>query len=173
MEFNKEFESYDKKLMRGTDVVTAMNMTNNYNSKNAWNMNKNLGRGGWDEELKIEAKVILKNPITVKKDHIQNKVSTPQLQSLYINEYHLIDFPTATATTITMDTNPNGYMADSKEYIAIMLDDENNDAHDTDFALKEFKRRFFRCNGITYSNVTGLVDTITFIEVDVGAIPGY
>ena len=34
LEFNKEYESYEKNLMRGTDVITVINKANNSNLQN-------------------------------------------------------------------------------------------------------------------------------------------
>lgn len=163
MLFNKEYESYNKKLMRGTDVITVMNMANNYNSKNAWDMNKNFGNGGWNSELKIDASVILKSQIVVAKESIKDKISD-SVRRIYKDAH--INLPeVANITDITMDTRNQGYKSDDVAYIFVTLDEDN--------ALKEFKRKFFRCSKLDYSKITGLVNKIEFIEIDVGTIPGY
>ena len=40
--FNKEYESYDKSLMRGTDVISVINRANNNNLKEAYDSEGNI-----------------------------------------------------------------------------------------------------------------------------------
>lgn len=161
LEFNKEYESFDKKLMRGTDVITALNMANNYNSKNAWDFNKNGGKGDWDDSLKIKATVKLgKNEININKEDL-SKMINDEIKRIYDNAH--LELPDE-KKDYTMAANTE-YKAEEAAYIAVILDENN--------ALKEFKRKFFKCTGIGYSNTTGLVNKISFKEIEVGDIPGY
>lgn len=120
--FNREYESYDKTLMRGTDVVTVINMANNHN---------------------------------------KNNIDSPELK--------IYTYVTLTIEDIGQNNNKMQkdvtYPGDSAVYQAITNPNTNT--------LTTFKRKFFKCTGLTYSSQTGRVDSMSFEEIDVGNIPDY
>lgn len=61
--FNKEYESFDKTLMRGTDVITVINKANNNNSKNSD-----------DPDMQINSAItITKSTIKIKNETVMDK----------------------------------------------------------------------------------------------------
>lgn len=147
--FNKEYESYQKKLMRGTDVITVINKANNNNIKNVYDVYGNIE----NEEAKITTKIEIKYGDIEGTDNDGNKIIIMKNGKYTIGNYNKDKYNTF-----------NDNNKDTKIY-----DEMINNAD----ALKAFKRRFFKCTGINYNNNTGLVNELSFEEVDVGSIPDY
>ncbi len=74
--FNKEYESYNRKLLRGVDVISAMNRAIDNNAKYTTEQ-------GYDEEYyKIDVEFIMKEEVVFKKgggqsSSIRFKINTP------------------------------------------------------------------------------------------------
>lgn len=146
-EFNKEYESFEKTLMRGTDVVTVVNKANDYNLKHAYD-------GDGNEILSKEDRITTK--IKIKTGEIKNSTG----ETIMVNkEYTIGNYNKTNRYSGSNDSNE-----DTKAYNSMINDKA---------ALTTFKRRFFKCTGITYSKNTGKVNGLSFEEVDVGEIPGY
>lgn len=135
VKFNQEYESYDKTLMRGTDVISVVNKSASYNQR----VMEDKGNGKLNE----------KDPA-------------------YVNAYVKLKNKIEIGSKIFMEANKN-YWGNSSEYINVIKNEE---------ALKEFKRKFFKCTDIKYTDASdnvygGRVKAIYFQEVDVGDIPDY
>ena len=106
--FNNQYEAYNKKVMRGLDIITLKNMAINNNKKNEF------------EQVEIE--------IEIKNDTIVN---------------------------------------DGLDERLYVLSESNNALDDMDKDKENiFKSsRFFKCTGVSYSQNTGKVDGMKFIEI--------
>lgn len=143
-EFNQEYESYQKKLMRGTDVISVVNKANNNNVIRVYDTYGHVV----DEDAKITTIIEIK----------YGDVKDGDNQPVMPNGKYVIG-----------NYNKDRYKAfndKTEEYDRMITSDDKT-------ALTTFKRKFFKCNNIGYSKVTGLVNELSFEEVDVGGIPDY
>ncbi len=72
--FNKEYDSYNKKLMRGTDVMSVTNMANNNNDKFAYDDNNKKIENNY---IKVKIKLTKLNlNIEDKENNVQETMNT-------------------------------------------------------------------------------------------------
>lgn len=147
--FNKEYESYVKTLMRGTDVVTVINKANNNNLKTAYDSAGNI--------VNQFAQIT-----TILKIEFGDIADKDGKIVMYNGEYVIGNY------NMKVNNKGNKYNKNTTGDGTEIYDAVINDP----VALKTFKRKFFKCTDITY-NAEGIVNGMTFEEVEVGTIPGY
>jgi len=74
--FNQEYEVYDKKIMYGVDVISALNKAQSNNEK--YVQGKFLSGAGYNTDYIIDIEVILKNPLeeTIKLSYLDQSMGT-------------------------------------------------------------------------------------------------
>ena len=139
--FNTEYESFQKSLMRGTDVISVVNKANNYN-----------------EKVEYEGKQVITIKVTMgaKKTAYKKTVSvggpiTTSSGSFTLEEGKVYNF---TKTSLKGQDGDifNKYINSDKE---------------TNGAFNTFKKRYFKCDEFKYNEETGRVNYIHFQEVSV------
>lgn len=158
-EFNKEFESYEKKLMRGTELITVINKAINNNNR-------------YDNSEKvndIDVQFTLKTPVTsvtvkVSKGVPKKKDEKTEFESDKV--YKLID-----------NTQKDRINAELKEFIKLGAIQESSDGgiitewvDEKNYTkvydeFKVFKRKLFKCKSIEYNQETGRVCLLVFEEL--------
>ena len=132
LEFNKEYESYEKNLMRGTDVITVINKANNSNLQNLDSGNDEI-----IEERHIVIKITINDAITDK----SNNIIIPKNKTCVIDNYGIVD-----SKYRNIYNSDNKYKKFQKvdEAFNKMVNGQDANGNPDDSALKMFKRRFFK-----------------------------
>ena len=157
--FNMEYESYEKTLLRGTELVTLINkaIANNKKYEDS------------DEVYDIDIHFKLKTPIketivTVeegKKKNTEEKVTFGEAKT-----YKLIDNNRSDRINADISQFMNiGALNSTDAYEIINYKDIDN-YQMVYSGFTDFKRKIFKCTKIEYSNVTGRVNLLEFEEVD-------
>lgn len=164
-EFNKEFESYNKKLLRGTDIITVIN-------KAIANNEKYLDQ---DKVYDIDIQFTLRTKVTAVTVSMtqKNKFDKPKLEKkterVIFDEgkvYRVIDY----RETDRINSELKEFMSlgakqkDSDDGIYNYYEDEHNWEKEYD-NFKVFKRKIFTCVKMEYSS-EGRVNLMVFEEME-------
>lgn len=168
--FNSEYESYQKKEMYGTDVITVINKAIDNNLKYV------------DDEGIYDIDVTVKMKSNINASAIQYVApEEQQVNAEYIvdnetgQQYKLGEVLEGNRTYRLLDTandgNKNG-VNDMLEQVMQTGDSKivnisNNGLNYTKITtgFSDFKGKFFKCTNIGYSNLTGRVNLLEFEEI--------
>ena len=159
-EFNREYEAYDKKLMRGTDVITVINKAISNNEK----------YDNQDKIYDINVQFILKSPVIQVEvkvvDGVPSKNSTQRTDFEEETVYELIDYSEKDRINddIRQFMKLGALSSDSDDGIYISYEDARNYTKVYD-NFKVFKRKLFKCTKLSYSKETGRVNLLVFEEL--------
>ena len=171
--FNKEYESYDKKLMRGTELITLINkaIANNEkydNEHEIYDVNIVFTLKSDVTEIEItvkynkqigkEKKTVVfegNKQVELKSKKAENRIN-PDLEKFMQLGVH----ESAGAYQIVYAKKPDGE-EDLKSYTK------------TYNAYTVFKRKIFKCVKIGYSDETGRVNYMEYEEQDTSNLDGY
>lgn len=138
--YNKEYESYNRKLLRGADIISLMNkaISNNKKYEDVIDEYEISIKFELIEDLAAYRRIKIKNPQT-KKDEYETKVIPAN------------------------SLKKGGMYAVSKEEDDAykVLFDRSVTVIDT---FNDFKRRVFNCVKVTYKKENGRIDTMEFKE---------
>ena len=148
--FNMEYESYEKTLLRGTELVTLINkaIANNKKYEDSDKV--------YDIDIHFKLKTPIKETIVTveegKKKNTEEKVTFGEAKT-----YKLID-----------NNRSDRINADISQFMNIgALNYKDIDNYQMVYSgFTDFKRKIFKCTKIEYSNVTGRVNLLEFEEVD-------
>lgn len=157
--FNMEYESYQKSLLRGTELVSIINKAIANNKK--YEDNDKV----YDIDIQFKLKTPIKETIVTiedgKKKKTEEKVTFGEAKT-----YKLID--NKQSDRISKDISQFmeiGALNSSNSYEIINYKDIDN--YQMIYSgFTDFKRKIFKCTNIEYSNVTGRVNLLEFEEVD-------
>lgn len=157
--FNMEYESYEKTLLRGTELVTLINkaIANNTKYEDSDKV--------YDIDIHFKLKTPIKETIVTvedgKKKNTEEKVTFGEAKT-----YKLID--NKQSDRISKDISQFmeiGALNSSNSYEIINYKDIDN--YQMIYSgFTDFKRKIFKCTNIEYSDVTGRVNLLGFEEVD-------
>lgn len=176
--FNKEYEAYNKSLLYGTDVITVVNK--------AINNNKNMEIKPTEEKYYVNV-IIKTKPDKEFKTKIIKVDNTKKKGDVGYEEEVTSSYSGITVLSgITVDTvnkiqgscnlgnwDKNGDLVNNTGVINFFnqnatdtkIDDKtNNCTYLVYSALTDFKKTIFTCSNIEYSEITGRVKQITFVE---------
>lgn len=185
--FNKEYEAYNKSLLYGTDVITVVNKAINNNKKMEL-MNKDerfyiniklLTNGTFKSEVyKEERGELAENGKTSKR----TKLTDPDISSLtsagnILDGIHIVteNIPGSNTSGI-VTTNlgmwkKDGSIEMDKGVLAFFTQSATDTIKEDGYtnyyvysALTVFKKTIFTCKSIEYSDETGRVKEITFVQ---------
>lgn len=157
--FNKEYEAYDKSRMYGTDVITVVNKAIDYNQR----------LGVDDEDYKINIILDLSQDFdTTKKKITQNADGTKTEGShikfmdgcLKAGIHQLFEGPEKMSESVInfFALDPNDSSNTEKVGTTIVTTY-------TYSAITNFKRATFKCENVSYSPITGRVNSMTFKQI--------
>ena len=165
--FNKEYEAFEKKLMRGTDLITVINkaLANNKKYSNQ------------DKIYDVNVLFTLKEPVTQVKVKISNGKGKPSKTEEVLGEatsYSIIDDYSVITEFMQLGTSQ------ASDSYRIVANDESTPIDDRNYTkvydvFTVFKRKFFKCTKISYSDQTGRVNELVFEEIipSGGSLQGY
>lgn len=144
-EYNKQYESYNRNLLRGTDLISLMNKVISNNAKYEDEGTETI------EEYRVTIKFKLKEDLAIYEYE-------PYYDENGIKKYR------------AKITNKGEYLKAGKEYSVYKQGDSaytalSNNQGDSinNESFNDFKRRVFDCTGVHY-NEYGRVDTLIFKE---------
>lgn len=157
--FNKEYEAYEKSRMYGTDIITVVNKAIDYNQR----------LGVDDEDYKINIILVLnqdfdktKKEITQKADGTKTEGNHIKVEDgcLKIGRHQLFE----------------GSEKMSEDVISFFAQDPTDRSNTqkvgttivttyTYSAITNFKRATFTCENVSYSPITGRVNSMTFKQI--------
>ena len=157
--FNMEYESYEKTLLRGTELVTLINkaIANNKKYEDSDKV--------YDIDIHFKLKTPIKETIVTveegKKKNTEEKVTFGEAKT-----YKLIDNNRSDRINedITQFMNIGALNSTDAYEIINYKDIDNYQMVYSGFT--DFKRKIFKCTKIEYSDVTGRVNLLEFEEVD-------
>ena len=176
--FNKEYEAYNKSLLYGTDVITVVNK--------AINNNRNMDIKPTEEKYYVN--VIIKTNLDkefktkiIKVDNTKKKGDVGYEEDVTSSYSGITALSGITVDTVDKiqgacklgDWDKNGYLVNNTGVINFFnqnatdtkIDDkDNNLTYLVYSALTDFKKTIFTCSNIEYSEITGRVKQITFVE---------
>ena len=169
--FNKEYEAFERKLMRGTDLITLINKAIANNKK-------------YDDQDKIydiDVKFTLSSDITkVIVEVVNGKAQPASREEIVFNSskvYSVIDNKSPDRINQKLYEFMNDGLQPSKD--AYVLEDYDG-PDDKDYKkiydnYIVFKRKFFTCTKLEYSEQTGRVNLLEFQEIELagGELEGY
>ena len=144
VKYNQVFESYNRKLLRGTELISLINRSISSN-------NKYTDAMGVIEEYKITIKFELVEDLKKYQRGQDNNVTVTNISSLKKGITYSID-----------SENSTGYTS--------LIQSSQNDIQKA--ALDDFKRRVFDCTGIKY-NSYGRVSELSFKERKIDYSEGF
>lgn len=157
--FNMEYESYEKTLLRGTELVTLINkaIANNKKYEDSDKV--------YDIDIHFKLKTPIKETIVTveegKKKNTEEKVTFGEAKT-----YKLIDNNRSDRINADISQFMNiGALNSTDAYEIINYKDIDN-YQMVYSGFTDFKRKIFKCTKIEYSNVTGRVNLLEFEEVD-------
>lgn len=157
--FNMEYESYEKTLLRGTELVTLINkaIANNKKYEDSDKV--------YDIDIHFKLKTPIKETIVTveegKKKNTEEKVTFGEAKT-----YKLIDNNRSDRINADISQFMNiGALNSTDAYEIINYKDIDN-YQMVYSGFTDFKRKIFKCTKIEYSDVTGRVDLLEFEEVD-------
>lgn len=157
--FNMEYESYQKTLLRGTELVTLINkaIANNIKYEDSDKV--------YDIDIHFKLKTPIKETIVTvqdgKKKNTEEKVTFGEAKT-----YKLIDY--RQSDRISKDIREFmdiGALNSTEAYEIINYKDIDN-YQMVYSGFTDFKRKIFKCTKMEYSDITGRVDLLEFEEVD-------
>ena len=167
--FNKEYEAYNKRVMYGTDVITAINKAINHNLtiENKTDdpyyiniiieTNQDFTTTGKkiDKRLKSDDEGYESN---MNNDEIMTQSGKPIINiSLSAGEYSLGNWTATGALTMN-----NGIIQFFENEKTDYTNKDNDYYYYIYSALTNFKRATFSCTEVHYNGVTGRIDSMTF-----------
>ncbi len=168
--FNKEYEAFEKKLLRGTDLITVINkaIANNKKYEDQDNV--------YDVDVKFTLKTAV-SKVTVSYVNGKQQKTKEEKEFEPGTEYSLIDNTQKDRINKKLyEFMSFGTQTTTDSYMLIDYDGEN----DTDYQkiydnFTVFKRKLFRCTKIEYSTETGRVNLLVFEEIMAsgGELEGY
>lgn len=171
--FNKEYESYDKKLMRGTELITLINKAIANNEKYEKQ----------DEIYDVNVAFTLKSDVTKVTVKIrENKQVGKETTEVIFEGNKKVELKSKkTEDRINPDLKDFmqlGIHESTGSYQIKYLKDENGedklDSYDKIYnAYTVFKRKIFKCVKIGYSDETGRVNYMEYEEQDTSNLDGY
>lgn len=157
--FNKEYESYEKPLMRGTEIITVINkaIANNNRYDNS------------EKVYDIDVQFILKTPVS--------SVTVKVVNGEVIKEKTATEFDSEKLYKLIDNTQKNRINAELKEFMKLgamqsasdggviteWKDQRNYTKVYDNFSV--FKRKLFKCKKIEYNNETGRICLLLFEEL--------
>ena len=157
--FNMEYESYQKTLLRGTELVTLINraIANNIKYEDSDKV--------YDIDIHFKLKTPIKETIVTvqdgKKKNTEEKVTFGEAKT-----YKLID--NRQSDRISEDIREFmdiGALNSTEAYEIINYKDIDN-YQMVYSGFTDFKRKIFKCTKMEYSDITGRGDLLEFEEVD-------
>lgn len=156
--FNKEYESYQKSLLRGTELITVINKA----------IANNIKYEEQDKVYDINIKFKLVTPVQKTTVTIKNGVKSKmrsEEQMGAAKEYSIVDNKASDRINSEIKNFINvGSSNSSKEYIVTNYIDANNYTMEYN-GFTDFKRKIFKCTNIHYNDITKYVDLLEFVEV--------
>ena len=148
--FNREFESYNKKSMYGTDIVSVVNKANSYNKK-------------YDMDLITIYIQIKENMNTIV---YQYEFINGEWESNIISDDSVLEPKSYTNKTINSNNIFNQEEKWNERY-ELKYDNDNGrlkayKTKTTAFSL--LKRSSFSCESIIYNQISGQVESMSFIQ---------
>lgn len=157
--FNMEYESYQKNLLRGTELVTLINkaIANNKKYEDSDKV--------YDIDIHFKLKTPIKETIVTvadgKKKKTEEKVTFGEAKT-----YKLIDNRQSDRINPDISQFMNiGALNSTNAYEIINYKDIDN-YQMVYSGFTDFKRKIFKCTKIEYSNITRRVNLLEFEEVD-------
>ena len=156
--FNREYESYEKTLVRGTELVSIINkaIANNKKYEDS------------DKIYDIDIQFKLKKPIKETVVTVAGGKKTKSEEKVTFGEskvYKLIDNNRSDRINPDISEFMNvGALKKEKSYKIINYKDIDN-YQMLYSGFTDFKRKIFKCTGMKYSNTTGMVNLLEFEEV--------
>lgn len=158
-EFNKEYESYEKKMLRGTEIITVMNKAIANNTK----------YDNQDKIYDIDIHFTLKTPVTSVTITVVDGEQTKTKENTEFDAgkvYKLIDDKQKNRINAELENfmKLGAQQITSDDGIIIEWKNERNYTKVYD-NFKVFKRKIFRCKKIEYNEETGRVCLMVFEEL--------
>lgn len=151
-EYNKQYESYNRKLLRGTDLISLMNKVINNNDKYEEDPTTTLEEYRVTIKFKLVEDIKKYEKITYKEEEtglIKTKIEETNIESLKKGNLYKIVEKKGTA------------------YDALFGKTEEKEA-----AKNDFKRRVFDCTGVNY-NSYGRICELTYQERKIDYTEGF
>jgi len=167
--FNREYEAFEQKLLRGTDVVTVINKA----------MANNKKYDNYDKIYDVDVQFVLATPVKQIEIDVENGEAKPARETeifAEVKSYSLID-----------NKQPDRINAELKKFVAYGVQDESKDSYvirnkkdENNYtkvyeSFTVFKRKFFTCTKLEYNDETGRVNLLVFEErvLGEGQLEGY
>lgn len=163
--FNKEYEAFERKLMRGTDLITVINkaIANNDRYEDQDHI--------YDIDVQFELlSDITKVVVTVKNGEID---STSREQVVFNSQK---SYSVIKNRALLEEFMLEGLQPTTDSYILVNYDGPDDKDYEKVYDnFTVFKRKFFSCVGIEYSPETGRVNMLKFREVELAedTLKGY
>lgn len=158
--FNKEYEAFEKKLLRGTDLITVINKAIANNKK--YDDQDNI----YDVDVKFTLKTAV-SKITV--SYVKGKQKTTKEVTEFEpgTVYNLIDNSQKDRINKKLyDFMSFGTQTTTDSYMLVNYDGEGDQDYEKIYDnFTVFKRKLFRCKKIDYSGETGRVNLLEFEEI--------
>lgn len=171
--FNKDFESYDRKLMRGVDLITVINKAIANNEK-------------YENEQKIydiNIAFILKSEVKEVKVKVKNnkQVGKEKAETMFTEnkKIELVDNKASDRINAEVRQFMKLGVYDNEKGYQIKYDNDSYGQEDkTSYtkiynAYTTFKRKIFKCTKIGYSDDTGRVNYLEYEEIETSNLDGY
>lgn len=171
--FNKEYESYDKKLMRGTDLITLINKAIANNEKYE----------DQDEIYDVNIVFTLNSNVTEVTVKVKNnkQVGKEKTNVIFEGNKQIELKSKKTEDRINPDIREFmqlGVHETTGSYQIIYEKDDYGQDDLTTYtktynAYTTFKRKIFKCTKIGYSDETGRVNYLEYEELETSGLDGY
>lgn len=156
--FNREYESYEKKLLRGTEVISVINKAIANNQK--YEKDDEI----YDIDVQFELLTAI-NKTTVKFVNGEKKVTKETQEFGAAKVYRIKDNKSSDRVNEEIKEFIRIGSEQGKEgYTTIEYKDERNYTIEYN-GFTDFKRKIFKCTEIGYNSITGRVNLIKFEEI--------
>ncbi len=159
--FNKEYEAYEKSRMYGTDVITVVNKAIDYNQRLGIN----------DEEYFINIVLDLRGAsfntsrtVTWEKNGVKKDEKNYTDIGLG-NDVYQLKTGTGTGTGVNETLKTFFSQTASDDVQSVINPDGTKTTTYTYSGLNAFKRATFTCENVSYSPITGRIDSMTFKQI--------
>lgn len=159
--FNKEYEAYDKSRMYGTDVITVVNKAIDYNQR----------LGVDDEDYFIDIVLDLRGAsfnnirtVTWEKNGVKKDEKNYTDIGLGNDVYQLKN-GTGTGTGVNEKLKEFFSQPANNDVQSVVNEDGTTTTTYTYSGLSAFKRATFTCESVSYSSITGRVNSMTFKQI--------
>ncbi len=147
--FNREFESYNKKNMYGTDIISVVNKANSYNKK-------------YDMDLITIYIKINENMDTIV---YQYEFKNGEWESRIISDDSVLEPKSYTNKTINSNNIFNQEEKWNERYELVFDESGRLKSYQTmTTAFSLLKRSSFLCESITYNQISGQIESMSFIQ---------